>query len=367
MSAFLPSGPSPRPLSLADLRAAASTEIAWLWQGYLLRGGVSLLTSQWKAGKTTLLALLLARMKRGGSLAGQAIPAGKALVLSEEDPAEWCRRSQALDLDGHVHWMCRPFLGKPTRDQWHRLLDDVLALRRDLGIDLLAIDPLSAFLPGSDENNAAAMLGALSPLHRLTEAGMGVLLLHHPGKAPSAVGRAARGSGALQGFVDVLMEMTWLRGAGDGSRARRLRAWSRSQGTPLNLLMELTPDGTDYQVVTEATAAEDDLPAVPEALRLVLEGAQGKMTRQEILDGWLPDYLPAPDPGTLARWLLRAVTLGQLCRDGTGRRNEPFRYWLPEQEKLWRENDNWWFETRQRLEEEARAYHKAHPVRAPDG
>jgi hypothetical protein len=150
--------------------------MASLWQGYLVRGGVTLLTSQWKAGKTTLLSLLLARMKQGGTLAGQAVSAGKALVLSEEEPARWCQRSATLDLDGHVHWMCRPFLGKPTRDQWHRLLDDVLTLRRDVPFDLLAIDPLSAFLPGSDENNAAAITADLAPLHRLTEAGMAVLL-----------------------------------------------------------------------------------------------------------------------------------------------------------------------------------------------
>jgi hypothetical protein len=83
-----------------------------------------LLTSQWKAGKTTLLALLLARMKQGGTLARQAISPAKALVLSEEEPAQWCRRSQTLDLDGHVHWMCWPSLGKPTGERWHCLLDD---------------------------------------------------------------------------------------------------------------------------------------------------------------------------------------------------------------------------------------------------
>ena len=40
--------PSPSPLS-------------WLWRGYLAHGFLTLLTSQWKTGKTTLLAVLLAR------------------------------------------------------------------------------------------------------------------------------------------------------------------------------------------------------------------------------------------------------------------------------------------------------------------
>src|SRR5215475_7816231 len=72
----VPSGPSPRPLWLADLQAASSSEVAWLWQGYIARGGVTLLTSQWKAGKTTLLSVLLARLKIGGALAGLDIRPG---------------------------------------------------------------------------------------------------------------------------------------------------------------------------------------------------------------------------------------------------------------------------------------------------
>jgi hypothetical protein len=197
---------------------------------------------------------------------------------------------------------------------------------------------------------------------------MAVLLLHHPRRASSPAGAAARGSGALLGFVDVLIEMTWPRGASAGGRARRLQAWSRYQGTPPNLLMELTPDGADYLPVTEpseAGDASDDQAPLPEALRLVLEGASRKLTRQEILDGWLPDFLPAPDGGTLCRWLLRAVEAGQVCRDGSGRRNDPFRYWLPAQEEQWRQADSWWYETKERLEAEARRLSEGHPAPEP--
>jgi hypothetical protein len=155
------------------------------------------------------------------------------------------------------------------------------------------------------------------------------------------------------GFVDVLIEMTWRGRPGGGGRARRLRAWSRYQGTPQNLLMELTPDGGDYQAVDEAKESEADIPAsLPEGLRLVLEGADRKLTRQEILDGWLPDFLPAPDGGTLCRWLLRAAEQGQVCREGSGRRNDPFRYWLAEQEQVWRQHP--FYEIKEELEAQVR-------------
>jgi hypothetical protein len=357
-----PSSPSPdlpRPLFLADLQATITTQRTWLWQGYLLSGGVTLLTSQWKAGKTTLLSLLLARLKQGGSLGGQTVRAGKALVLSEEDPDLWCQRGRSLDLNGHVCWLCRPFLGRPTPEQWRRLIDDVLALRRDVGIDLFVIDPLAAFLAG-DENNAASVLQALTPLRRLTDAGMAVKLLHHPRKEGSADGRWARGSGALLGFVDVLIEMTGRPGANDESRVRRLRAWSLYQGTPRELLMELTSDGTDYLLVAESNADENAVSTpLPEGLRLILEDARGKMTRRQILSAWLPDFRPAPDEGTLCRWLTRAVENGQVSRDGTGRRNDPFRYWLPQLEERWKQDP--WHQTLEQLEAEARRFREEHP------
>jgi hypothetical protein len=40
----------------------------------------------------------------------------------------------------------------------------------------------------------------------------------------------------------------------------------------------------------------------------------------------------------LWRWLQRAVGLGLVRQDGTGRRNAPFRYWLPGQEEKWMQN-----------------------------
>jgi len=40
--------------------------IPWLWHGYLAPGNLTLLTSQWKTGQTTLVAALLARLAAAG-------------------------------------------------------------------------------------------------------------------------------------------------------------------------------------------------------------------------------------------------------------------------------------------------------------
>jgi hypothetical protein len=60
----------PRAAWLPELRQSARAELNWLWHGYLVPGRITLLTSLWKSGKTPLLAVLLAHMKAGGTLAG---------------------------------------------------------------------------------------------------------------------------------------------------------------------------------------------------------------------------------------------------------------------------------------------------------
>ncbi len=55
-----------------EIAAEHQLPVEWLWHGFVARGNVTLLTSLWKAGKTTLISLLLARRKAGGMLAGLA-------------------------------------------------------------------------------------------------------------------------------------------------------------------------------------------------------------------------------------------------------------------------------------------------------
>jgi len=63
---------------------------------------VTLLTSLWKAGKTTLVSVLLARLKTGGALGDLPLAAGRAVVVSEESPEQWALRTGRLDFRDHV-------------------------------------------------------------------------------------------------------------------------------------------------------------------------------------------------------------------------------------------------------------------------
>jgi hypothetical protein len=311
------------PLSYAELKSAGDASKEWLWQGYLLPGAVTLLTSLWKSGKSTLLSVLLARLQTGGVLGGFPVRSGRAVVLSEEPRDLWWERGRTLALDGHVRWFCTPFKGKPTADQWLDLLDQVGRLHDRERVDLLAIDSLANLAPMRNENDSVEMLKALAPLQRLTDRGVSVLIGHHPRKGPLAPGQAARGSGALTAYVDIVLEMQAVSRRNPKDRRRRLRAFSRYAATPPTWVLEWSADGTDYHGL--GPSAEPDFERGWPALQTVLENAEKSLTRRDILRDW-PDTAAAPAKLTLWKWLDRLVKEGRVLRHGDGTRGDPFVY-----------------------------------------
>jgi hypothetical protein len=219
------------------------------------------------------------------------------------------RRTTTLLLTGHGK-----LTGKTT-------LLSILMSRRVLG----------PFLPC--ENNARSLYDALLPLRALTRANLGLALFHHPGKANRPIGLAARGSTAFLGHVDISIEMR--QPGGDPlTRRRHLHALSRFAETPRRLDMELNADATDYVQVAETAA--DDFERYLKAFRMVLEDAPQKLTRGDILAEWPADF-DKPCDTTLKTWLGRAVERGIILCEGTGRKADPYRYWLRETEAKWRE------------------------------
>jgi hypothetical protein len=275
--------------------------------------------------------VLLARRVTGGQLAGRALTAGKTAVVSEESMVHWNDRGRRLDFGHHTCFFCRPFRGKPTVAQWQALLDHLAALAEPEGIDLVVIDPLAHFLPGRDENHAGLMLEALAPLQRLTEQGLAVWLLHHPGKGEAAEGPSGRGSGALLGFADILLRLHGFGSPAADDRRRILRGWSRFSETPREVVIELNQEGTDYAAL--GGVVEGEFQGRWDDLRAVLAAAHWKLTRREITAAWPGDARPADK--SLRSWLERAVARGLVRQEGAGCKEAPFRYWLPESEARW--------------------------------
>src|SRR5262249_350612 len=291
-----------------------------------------------KTGKTTLLSHLLARFAQGGQLAGRAVVPGRALVVSEEAASDWDARCRQLALGQNVQFLCRPFRGaRPTDAQWFALGAGLEALHRQEALDLVVIDALAALLPGYAETCAPKMLDCLLPLQALANLGPAVWLLHHPAKGKRPDGQAARGSGALPGFADVVMEMNCYRRARSRDRRPRISAYSRYVEPPRHLIPELNPDGAHYLVHPDA-AGTPLVRTWPE-VHYILAHATDKLTQQKILERWPVEGDP-PDRSTLSRWLKRATEQRLICCAGSGYRGDGFRYWLPGREPLLWPGDN---------------------------
>ena len=304
---------------LADL--APATEPDWVWPGYVARGAVTLFTSLWKAGKTTLLSYMLRDAYRGGGLVNKPTTA-PTLIYSEEPEGIWSQRRDDLALPGEsILFARRPTFAKPNAAEWLHMIDQTRQVIEDRGIGLVVFDTLPSLWPVVDENDAGESLAALAPLRDLTNAGAAVLLVCHPKKGDGSQGTATRGSGALPGFVDVILEMR--RDAPDDANDRRrvLRAYGRYESTPAEQVIELGADG--YAIIGDRreARARDAAEVVAGILTDSGEGA----TVEEIHEQW-PGGAERPGIRTLRGVLNRGATDGRWTRSGTGNRNDAHRY-----------------------------------------
>lgn len=296
----------------------------WLWEPILATGMITLFTSQWKSGKTTLLSTVLRQLRLGGEVAGAPVTPGSAIVVSEEPASLWVSRDARLEFGPACRLLCRPFPVAPSLDAWQRLI----ARLADTDASLVVIDPLAMVLPRGAEGHAAAMLDALLPLHELTRAGKAVWLLHHPRKARAGSESSPRGSSVLTSFADILVTLDRPHVPGVPERRRRLSSTSRLAAAR-NVLIDLSDDGREYTLAPGATdpdAFESGWPI----LKATLEDAASRLTRKALLQHWPQDHVK-PSMTTLVRWLDRAVQEGQLELHGLGRSNDPFAYMVPGQ------------------------------------
>jgi len=306
-------------------QSESRSSVSWLWHGYLAAGNVTLLTSQWKTGKTTLLTGLLQQMERGESFVGRPVRAGRALVVSEESRAHWADRLMRMRLGPNVDLLARPFRGRPSVDEWNTLIDEAGQLHEQGELDLLVIDPLASFLPGRCESDAATLLQMLQPLHRLANEGVAVLLLHHPRKKPSEPGCSARGSGALLGFVDIVLELARYGKLKSDHCRRRLIAQSRKPETPDRLAFEWDPASGRFRELADPQTSQFE--ENWGQLSRILERRRVTATHRELLMDWPADAEP-PSASILYEWLNRAFAQKRVLREGNGTKGSPWRYRL---------------------------------------
>src|SRR4051812_9664167 len=119
-----------RPIPLDRLPCDPSpATAAGLWDGYLSPGDITLFTSRWKTGKTTLLAGLLRALGPGEPFLDRPTRPARVWVVSEESAGLWAERVRGRPVGPHVQLLARPFRGRPSPADWQALLDAAVAAR----------------------------------------------------------------------------------------------------------------------------------------------------------------------------------------------------------------------------------------------
>jgi hypothetical protein len=316
-----PDGDSFRPIPASELGPGEA--VPWLVTGYIGRGFTTLLISLWKAGKTTFVSHILAATADGGHVAGD-VSGCRVLIVTEESGALWAKRRDTIGIGDNCDFVIKPFRGKPSQRKWAAFIDLIAGWVREGNYELVVFDTLASVAPYLDENDSAAMLATLTPLHGITEAGGAVLIVHHPRKGDGNEGQASRGSGALPGFVDCIVEMRRLNAEDRNDRRRVLASYSRFDETPDELVIELAEDESGYRIVgTKRDCSRSDRMKV---IAKILPDADSPMTVDEVRAAWPDDGIPKPGKATVAADLSEGFRTGLWCRTGDGKKGSPYKY-----------------------------------------
>jgi predicted ATP-dependent serine protease len=286
---------------IKDLDEGESKGVPWIWEGFVADGTITLLAGLPKVGKSTLLFGLLSALAHGEPFLDRATRQTTALILTEEARATLAPKAERWGLGNQECLLWQAAVWTP----WPSVVRQALERCAVNGHRLLVVDPLAqwARVVGDSENSAGAMLEALQPLIEARAAGVAVLVVAHQRKSQGEHGTAVRGSTALTGAADVVIE---LERAGASESERQLLSMSRFEVTPSKLTISLEADG--YSATSES---------VGQRTRILRELHGRGPQRSDILAGRL-DISEA----TVRRRLQELEDAGDVTSTGSGKRND---------------------------------------------
>jgi hypothetical protein len=180
----------------------------WLLRRVIRQGDCVVIFGDPSVGKTFLAIDLGMKVATGKDWWQHAVSQGPVLYLAGEGVSGLRQRVLAWGLDHNVELREVPFSVLPEamnlldESQFKRLLETLETLEQKPV--LIVIDTLARYMPGGDENSAQHMgllIDRCGKVQALT--GAAVILIHHKNK----VATAERGSSALRGAVDVMIEV----------------------------------------------------------------------------------------------------------------------------------------------------------------
>ena len=289
--------------------AGEEKEPPWLVRGYVAHEALTLLSGWPKVGKSTLLFALVAALQEGSLFLGLEAKQSGVLILTEERRGTLASKVQRWNLNGSVHSLRRQ---QALEKSWAAVVHEAIVYCHRKGLGVLVVDTFSEWARIGNENEAGEILAAIGALQVAADTGLAVVVVSHQRKAPGRFGEAVRGSNALTGAVDIVLELERSLSFRDAN-TRVLRAVSRYDETPDDLVIALTPEGYEVRGDSETAKAEEEAEAILSAL-----GGLGSGTADDLAEAI------ELHSSKVRRHATRLFEDERIGRTGSGKRNDPF-------------------------------------------
>jgi hypothetical protein len=230
--------------------------VPWLIEGIAFQNGITLISGEPKAGKSTFAAQIMAAREvefGRGKFLGPDVAPGPTLLVTEESgvPVRY-KVGHLTDLDVYD---LSAAAGEKFTATLQKVMDWAVG-RCDEATGLVFIDTLSVWAQIDDENDATKVTNALKLIKRVAQiANLSIILVHHQRKSGGSNGNAIRGSGALLANVDHSLE---LKRTSEESSDRKLNTQGRVSD-PEFLLLGYDKATKTYELIDAPTGGSDDI------------------------------------------------------------------------------------------------------------
>lgn len=274
---------TPRLLKLDDFLDSKDEEIAYVVQGLLPIGGMSLLGGHPKAGKSTLSRNLIRQVSRGGEFLGRVCPQSVVLYYPlEELPYHVATEFRSLGChDEPIYLRAGPI----DKDDLLRLLEDDI---RQSHARLAVIDPLFDALQVGDINSYSAVNDAMKEVLKIARyTDCHIMVVHHTNKSDARGGNSILGSQALAGSTDCNMFLTL------NHKGERIIETQQRAGEPLErTVIEFNPD-THEMIVMESVREQRSKIVQAKMLETLGDGELATNVWRDMVKGRATDKVAA--------------------------------------------------------------------------
>ena len=266
---------------ISELQPTSKIE-GWVWDGYVAPGRMTVIHSEPKVGKTTLLTNLYQALETGADYCGRDTLPTRVFVATEEPPDNWIERQDNYDLSDHLSICTNPPVQMNEWEKWSELMRWAKVQAMEVDAGLVVFDTANDLWPVSEENDNMQVKAAIKTCRMLNEAGIAVVLAAHSSKDGSGAVAGLRGASSFGGAVDFLVHMRPVAGEREDSPLRELAYKGRSAVTPSVLRLELKPAGYQACPTGEILSGEGQMKVA--LVRSVLAEHPAGLTPQELKD-----------------------------------------------------------------------------------